>query len=246
MDRQESDRLADVVMACGRIMLESGGEVYRVEETMRYICLSFPQASDPQAVATPTSITFTFEADGHHTTRVCRIRERTIDLHKVAMVNDLSRRARNMSLGAMERMVEKIEHEPTYPRWVSVLSASLCAVGFGILFDCQPYVLVLIFLIGIIGGTIITLPMNSILRTLLAVFVMTEIPIILHHFFPTLEIDWMIVSLMTELAPGLAIVDAIRDTIAGDYVAGVARGLEALLVAMVIAAGMAVAMVVHL
>ena len=39
------------------------------------------------------------------------------------------------------------------------------------------------------------------------------------------------------LVPGLAITNAIRDTVAGDYVSGVARALEAVIVAVAIAAG---------
>ena len=39
------------------------------------------------------------------------------------------------------------------------------------------------------------------------------------------------------LVPGLAITNAIRDTIAGDYLSGLTRGSEAILIALSIAAG---------
>jgi uncharacterized membrane protein YjjP (DUF1212 family) len=39
------------------------------------------------------------------------------------------------------------------------------------------------------------------------------------------------------LVPGLAITNAIRDTIEGDLVSGVARAMEAFLIALAIAAG---------
>ena len=39
------------------------------------------------------------------------------------------------------------------------------------------------------------------------------------------------------LVPGLAITNAIRDTISGDLISGISRGLEAFLVAVAIAAG---------
>lgn len=42
LDHQESNRLASVVMRAGLILLESGAEIYRVEETMNRICRSFP------------------------------------------------------------------------------------------------------------------------------------------------------------------------------------------------------------
>lgn len=47
----------------------------------------------------------------------------------------------------------------------------------------------------------------------------------------------MIISSIMLLVPGLAITNAIRDTVAGDYLSGVARAAEAFLVAIAIAAG---------
>ena len=46
----------------------------------------------------------------------------------------------------------------------------------------------------------------------------------------------MISSIML-LVPGLAITNAIRDTVAGDYVSGLSRGAEAFLTAVAIAVG---------
>ena len=47
----------------------------------------------------------------------------------------------------------------------------------------------------------------------------------------------MIISSFMLLVPGLAITNAIRDTIAGDYVSGVARAADAFLCAVAIAVG---------
>ena len=56
MDLQESNRLASVVMRAGLILLESGAEIYRVEDTMNRICLSFPGAAQPEAFVTRTGV----------------------------------------------------------------------------------------------------------------------------------------------------------------------------------------------
>jgi len=47
----------------------------------------------------------------------------------------------------------------------------------------------------------------------------------------------MVISSFMLLVPGLAITNAIRDTIAGDYVSGVARAVDAFLCAIAIAVG---------
>ena len=51
------------------------------------------------------------------------------------------------------------------------------------------------------------------------------------------EIDKTIIGSIMLLVPGLAITNAIRDTIAGDFLAGITKAFEAVLVAVSIAVG---------
>ncbi|MBM3465818.1 MAG: hypothetical protein FJX76_27325 [Armatimonadetes bacterium] len=51
------------------------------------------------------------------------------------------------------------------------------------------------------------------------------------------EVAALVVGVIIPLVPGMAMTNAVRDLIAGDLVAGVARGAEALLVAVAIASG---------
>lgn len=47
----------------------------------------------------------------------------------------------------------------------------------------------------------------------------------------------VIIASIMLLVPGLAITNAIRDTVAGDYLSGLSRGMEAFLTALAIAIG---------
>ena len=49
--------------------------------------------------------------------------------------------------------------------------------------------------------------------------------------------DKVIIGSIMLLVPGLAITNAIRDTVAGDLVSGLARGAEAFLTAIAVAVG---------
>jgi uncharacterized membrane protein YjjP (DUF1212 family) len=51
------------------------------------------------------------------------------------------------------------------------------------------------------------------------------------------NLDKVIIGSIMLLVPGLAITNAIRDTLAGDLVAGISRGIEAVLIAVGIAIG---------
>lgn len=50
---------------------------------------------------------------------------------------------------------------------------------------------------------------------------------LIHQVLPQTNVDIMVISSFMLLVPGLAITNAIRDTIAGDYVSGVARAADA-------------------
>ena len=60
---------------------------------------------------------------------------------------------------------------------------------------------------------------------------------LIHQVLPQTNVDIMVISSFMLLVPGLAITNAIRDTIAGDYVSGVARAADAFLCAVAIAVG---------
>ena len=61
--------------------------------------------------------------------------------------------------------------------------------------------------------------------------------IILYKFGIASQIDQTIIGAIMLLVPGIAITNAIRDTIAGDLLSGITRAAEAFLVAISIAVG---------
>lgn len=248
LDLQESNRLATVVIRAGLILLESGAEIYRVEDTMNRLCLSFPGAELPQSYVTTTGVFFSFKTEGRIVTRVVRVQDYDTDLYKVEQVNALSRRAKTMTMEQMEQSLDRIEAGRRYPNWVIALSGGFCAIGFGLMDGAGPFELFIAFFIGVIIRSF-TLAMkrtsiNSILVTMIAAFLCTSLPVLLHRWIPGMNISPVVVASIALLVPGLAITNAIRDTLAGDYVSGLSRATEAFLTATAIAVGCGVAMVV--
>ena len=76
----DEDKVIDVVLIAGRILLESGAETYRVEDTMNRISASFG-LDDTYSFVTSTAIIFSL--NNRTNTRLIRIRERTTDLEKL-------------------------------------------------------------------------------------------------------------------------------------------------------------------
>ena len=60
---------------------------------------------------------------------------------------------------------------------------------------------------------------------------------LLRLWYPFLNMDTVIISGIMPLVPGVAITNAIRDTLRGDYISGGARALEAFVTAAAVAIG---------
>ena len=85
------DDIIHIAAEAGKIILENGGETYRVEQTITMICSSYgiPRT---ESFVTPTGIMISITNSEHLTVSLIRrINIRTVNLRKVAMINNLSR-----------------------------------------------------------------------------------------------------------------------------------------------------------
>ena len=90
--------LLKVVKLSAQIILENGGETYRAEETIKYICKSY-NVKEVDAIATPTGFYLTLSIDGeNNSTIVKRIKKRSINLQKINDVNNISRQISSNSI----------------------------------------------------------------------------------------------------------------------------------------------------
>ncbi|WP_066678145.1 threonine/serine exporter family protein [Clostridium septicum] len=231
-----------VAMYAGKIMLESGAETYRVEETIDRICKSYGIA-EVDSYATPTVIIVSVYSKGHTSSLVRRISSISVDLNKIDMVNNLSRNIEreNLSIYDLEDRLKIIESKERYSFKITLLFSALGAFGFVFLFGGSFVDAISAFFIGFIvkyvtikGSEIKINPffINSISAGVLAFFAILSVKIGLAS-----DIDKVIIGSIMLLVPGLSITNAIRDTVAGDLVSGLARGTDAFLTAIAIAIG---------
>ena len=89
-ERKLTYEIMEVCLLAGKIMLQSGGETYRVEDTMMRIAAAYG-IDKTHSYVTPTGIIFSAEGDEPTKTKLIRISTRSTDLKKVAMVNSISR-----------------------------------------------------------------------------------------------------------------------------------------------------------
>ncbi|RIL87350.1 threonine/serine exporter, partial [Staphylococcus equorum] len=85
----DENKVLDVVLLAGKVLLESGAETYRVEDTMGRIAASFG-LDDTYAFV--TSAVIMRSLNDRTNTSLVRVRERTTDLEKIAIANNVSRK----------------------------------------------------------------------------------------------------------------------------------------------------------
>lgn len=138
MDKEtrETYEIMEVCLLAGKIMLQSGGETYRVEDTMMRIAASFG-IEKTHSYVTPTGIIFSAEGDEPTKTKLIRISARSTDLKKVALVNSISRKISSGEVTLQEALRSLKELEAlnvTFPFMVQVAAASLASGCFMIMF----------------------------------------------------------------------------------------------------------------
>ncbi|MDV3428389.1 MAG: threonine/serine exporter family protein [Bacillota bacterium] len=232
-----------LAVEAGKIILENGGETYRVEETINLICQAY-NIKNADSYVTPTGIMFSAEDElGNNLSIIKRIKNRTINLEKVSMVNELSRKVQNRVLSTQdfEKELEKISSSKSYSNLVLVISSSLAAFFFTLLFKGSIYDALVSLIIGALLRINIKFSsnydVNDFFINVVGGIITSGIALIFCSQFKILSLDKIIIGSIMPLVPGVALINSIRDTIEGDLVSGLARILEATLIALAIAVG---------
>lgn len=73
------------------MLVESGAEVNRVEETMVRMCRCFEGIEYADSYVTLTGIMFSLTYENKTITRICRVHTGEVDLNRIDQINTLSR-----------------------------------------------------------------------------------------------------------------------------------------------------------
>lgn len=235
--------MLDIGIRAGKLLMESGAEVYRVEDTMIRLCKACKDVELAESFVMATGIVLTIQMQGQSYTRVCRVQSRSTNLECIEEVNALSRLVQNedLSMEEVEKRLDEISKKPTYPDWMNVLFGAIGAASFAMFFNGNIYEIGFSFIIGFVIRWIMIglnkLEMNSFINNVILAGVVSLLSIVFHHYCLLAQTDTMVISGIMLLIPGLAITNAIRDTMSGDYLSASARAMEAVLSACAIALG---------
>ncbi len=238
------NELGELCLLAGKIMLESGAETYRVQDTMVRIAGSLG-ANYTNSYVTPTGIVFSLS--GADQTKLAQISKRSTDLYKVIIVNSISRKISTGEISAEEAFstLRKIEKENLkYPKYVKILAASIVS-GFSlVLFNGEWHDFFSAFFAGGAGFLCVSYIHRLVDIKFFTEFLAALIVALTSYLFNYIgfghDLPNIIVASIMPLVPGLLITIAVRDLMAGHLVSGLAKGAEATLTAFAIGAGVAV------
>ena len=228
----------------GRLIMENGGETYRVEETITRMGHAFG-FTEVESFAVPSGIFISYRKhDGSIETAVKRVRRRGTDLTRVDAVNAVSRRMEAESLSCEEVMALLREIETRPPKITQLgLTAAVAAssAGWALMFgggaaDCLTAAVVAFLCQGLAFG-LDKAGMRSFVSTLFGSVLSTILPMMIHQATGVLVADATVAACLMPMLPGLAMTNAVQDTLRGDMISGLSSAATAVLTASMVAGG---------
>ena len=245
MTQSKKQHVLSLALATGEMLLIAGAETYRVEETIDRMCQSHQVES--QCFVTPSVILLSGLIDQAPTTLMKRVQPQTIDLHRIDLVNSFARdfSEHRFPIEVAQQKLAELRSLATFSRLINLAGAGLAVGGFSVLFGAPWSQFPIGFIIGgllqLFLGQIISLRLNFFIRNIVASFVVTGLVHLINQLIP-LAINPMIIGAIMPLVPGVAITNSVRDTLTGDFLSGITRASEAIFIALGIAFGVGLAL----
>lgn len=239
----------DVILLAGRILLESGAEGTRVEDTMTRIANQLGYVNSNSFV-TNTVINFMLHNETYP--RVFRIKSRDTNLYRISRTNGVSRRLIDGSLSLEQAYTEleqiyteqSIQHDLVY----KFIAASIVSLSFLYLQDGKLIDIVTALLAGSFGYLVTEILDRKLhahfIPEFMGALVIGFIAVIGHNLIPGGSVETIIIASVMPIVPGVLITNAIQDLFGGHMLMFITKSLEALVTAFGIGAGVGTILII--
>jgi uncharacterized membrane protein YjjP (DUF1212 family) len=258
--RAELREVLAISLRAGQIMLESGANTARTEDTVRRIGRGLG-AEELDTYVTPSGIIASVQAYDEHRTRILRISTHGVDLGHMAAVVDVATRIEQGHIdrsGAISELNRIAVQPRSYGRWTTNAAVAVACACFSVLFGGQLWEFLVVMIasglaqyvrerlnrIGInrLLVTGIVAGVATFLALTLVISVSALAPLVA-AYLPWLPAPHPAVAICVAasailLVPGILMVSSISDLFRGDTLAGMARAAMALLTIFSISIGM--------
>lgn len=243
--------VADIAMRAGELLLTSGAEIYRVEETMTRICVSCGIKCETFVVSTGIFLSVEDEAQSV-LSLTKRVQYRTVDLHRIELLNSFSRNiaAKPPTYGEALELLEDIQKSSAYGFPFRLLASGAAGFIFTMLFKGSLYDGIASLLAGMLMCALKELIsrfgffqfFEYFISGLAAGFVSLG-AVALN---PELDAYRIVIGAIVIFLPGISITNGIKDALRGDLLSSLGRLGEATFVLAAVGAGVGLALSIGL
>ncbi len=247
--KSQQKSIVDIALKAGNIMLTNGAETYRVEDTVKRMIES-RGLEEVHVFVIPTGIIVSANIDDRPTTILERIHGEGIDLEIIDRTNAFSRQFTNSNMTTVEAQLqlEVLSNTPTFSKWTRFFFSGMAGGFFIFLFNGS----FIEFLLAYIASSFTVLCFDSLSNRHLNFFVKNIIGGFLASLFGIISVSLIrelgfeaslnivIIGPLMTLVPGVSLTNGIRDLISGELLAGSAKVMEALFIAIALAFGVGI------
>lgn len=159
-------------------------------------------------------------------------------------MNAVSRRmeAEHLSCEEVMTLLKEIEHRPARITKLGLVAAvAMSSAGWAVMFGGglvdSAVAGVVAFLVQVLAFALDRAGMRSFVSTLFGSFLSTILPLLFHMAAGLIAVDATVAACLMPMLPGLAMTNAVQDTLRGDMVSGLSSAASAVLTACMIAGG---------
>lgn len=240
METRMESEILELTSYTGKLILQNGGEVYRAEDVICRVGRYY--GYEIETFVTLTCIVVSIKGrDSQYHSLVTRVTERSWNLNKVHKANKLIRQIDQYTFDEFYEKMRKIDKSFYIELYRYITGFVFVAMFIGLLFGGGFNEAIIGGIGGLIAGVVTYLMgrvgLNGVMVNLVGSIICTGVACIGTYLGYTEKTSTIIIASLMNLVPGLVFVNAIRDFVAGDLIAGSSRLMEALMIATSLAIG---------
>lgn len=241
-----AEKVLTLALDLGKNMVKCSAEVNRVEETVIRICYAYG-IKKAQVFSIISMITATvIEQNGNPHTQTRRIYSYSTNFGKLEKLNALSRRicAETPDIDEARKELEEICKEEKKFSVKACIGYIIAASAFTVFFNGSyldaAAAAPIAFIIYLMNTYIRARGMSRLFFTALTSAIAGTLAIVFVHFGFGDNIGTIMIGDIMLVIPGLMLINSVREMLCGDLMSGLLRLLESVIIALAIACGFAV------